>query len=166
MPFNHSNKAVDSSDSPQPNSTPVEIVAFTSKVVMIASHTVDIATYVASLRQYIVALSSRHMLTAEPMVTKYTRHDGQGTLMWIDNLTDDKEVLHAMQFQSHDGIVVNRSVDHKTGKNYEDVVPPMSGKLVIVACVALPCVFENGDRCEHSVSIMPRYFCFIVIIWP
>lgn len=126
-----------------------------------ASQAVDLATYVASLRQYIVASSSRHMLTAEPMVTKYTRHDGQGTLMWIDNLTDDKEVLHAMQFQSHDGIVVNRAVDHKTGKNYEDIIPPMSGKLVIVAWVLPPCVLDNGGRCEHM--IMPRCSCFVII---
>jgi hypothetical protein len=139
VPFNHSNKIVDGVESPQLRPAHVEIVAFTTEPVSVGSLSVDLVTYVSALRKYILAKSSHHDLNGEPTVTKYTRHDGQGTLMWIDNLAKDKEVLHAMQFQTHDGIKVNRAALIETGQQYEDVIPPSSGKLVIVAYVLLLC---------------------------
>ena len=149
MPFNHSNKVVDGVESPHLHPTPVEIVAFTTVPVSVRSVPVGLGAYVSALRKYILVKSSHHELNGEPTVTKYTRHDGQGTLMWIDNLTKDKEVLHAMQFQTHDSIKVNRAPFSETGQQYEDIIPPSSGKLVIVAYVS---IFASSRRFAADVE--------------
>jgi len=131
VPFNHSNKTLDGTIEDHPP-VHIELVTFTTGAIQLTPSTLDVSHYTSALREYIVSRGGTKTIENEP-VTKYTRHDGHGTLIWIDNLCHEKAVFHAMQFQTHDGIAMNRS-DYDSGSiHFEDVVPPKSGKLVMVA---------------------------------
>lgn len=135
VPFNHSNKKIDG-DHMFHHAVHIEMVTFTTKPVSVSTQMLDLLAYRTALREYIVSHGGVKRLDNDP-ITKFTRHDGHGSLIWVDNLSPDKTVFHAMQFQLDDGIAVNRMVRGRAGKHYEDIVPPNSGKLVMVAWSSL-----------------------------
>lgn len=135
VPFNHSNKEI-AGVNRQHSEVGIELIVFTTIPVKVTGRTIGLSEYTQSLREYIVSRGSPKEMDRIP-VSKFTRHDGHGTLIWVDNLSPQFEAFHVMQFQIEDGIAMNRVARGTASKKYEDVIPAMTGKLVMVAWSSL-----------------------------